>query len=359
VKREKDNLFCFKRLSFRIVRGGGMGLLISCLILITLGVGCDRKEDSKEPGTTFEIEKEYRRGPVIFVLKVSRKEITIAERFHLALEVRSKEEYEVKLPEFGKHLERFGIVDYRAPSPQLVDDGMVRSRRFYELEPFLSGDYKIPPMKILFWKKGEEGGKRHEMESEELIITVKSLLPENAAALMIKEIVPPVQLPEPAQWWLYGAIGVAILAASGGFVCFLWRRGRANGEAAFRQAAHEIAYEGLEALLAEKLIEKGDVKTFYLRLSGVLRYYIENRFGLRAPERTTEEFLRDLRSTDVLGPSHKDLLRAFLQHCDMVKFAAHQPTHDEIQKAFDSCKQFIIETEITKDPGSAAAASAG
>jgi hypothetical protein len=324
-------------------------------MVVALGTGCDKKGDKKESETNFEIEKKYERGPVIFTLKVSRKEINIADRFRLALEVRSEEQYEVNLPEFGEHLETFGIVDYRVPPPQLIDDGMVLHRKFYELEPFLSGDYTIPPMKILFRKKGEESEQKHEIESEELIIKVKSLLQKDATSLTIKEIVPPVQPAEPARWWVtYGAIGAVVFGASGVFVFFLRRRGREIDEAIRRRAANEIAYEDLEALLAEKLIEKGELKTFYLRLSGVLRHYIEDRFGLRAPERTTEEFLRDLHSTDVLVPSHKDLLRAFLQHCDMVKFAEHQPTNNEIQKAFDSCKQFIIETEITEELGAAA-----
>ena len=114
------------------------------------------------------------------------------------------------------------------------------------------------------------------------------------------------------------------------------------------RAAHEIAYAALEELLAENLVAKGEMKTFYLRLSNILRHYIENRFDLSAPEQTTEEFLDDLRTRDALIPLHKELLKKFLQHCDMVKFARHQPTNEEIQQIFDACKQFIAETETAE-----------
>ena len=60
---------------------------------------------------------------------------------------------------------------------------------------------------------------------------------------------------------------------------------------------------------------------------------------------STEEFLADLRDTDILIQSHKDLLREFLQHCDLVKFAEHVPDTAEIQQAFDACKRFILETQ--------------
>ena len=83
----------------------------------------------------------------------------------------------------------------------------------------------------------------------------------------------------------------------------------------------------------------------FLHLSNTLRHYIENRFTLRAPELTTEEFLADLRDNDVLIQSHKDLLKEFLQHCDLVKFAEHLPAKGEIQQAFDACKRFILETQ--------------
>ena len=320
--------------------------------LLTLtGTGCEKEEAPETPTKAFEIEKVYERGPVTFTVKVSRQEITIADRLRLSLEVLAQEEYEVSLPEFGEKLEQFGIVNYRAPSPQLVKESIVQLKKSYDLEPFLSGEYKIPPMKIVFWKKGED--KRHEIESEELTIQVKSLLPENLADLAIKEIVPPVAFPEPVRWLIYGLIAVGILGAGGVAAFLLLRRRGAKAEAALRRAAHEIAYEELEALLKEKLVEKGEVKAFYLRLSNLLRHYIENRFALRAPERTTEEFLTDLRSTEALVSSHKELLKAFLQHCDLVKFAEHHPTNDEIQKTFDACKQLIVETEI-REPAAAA-----
>lgn len=322
-------------------------LLIGMIAAIA-GAGCNKKKDAnKVPSKNVGIEKEYKRGPVIFTISVSNKEITIADRLQLKLEVRAKEEYEVLLPEFGEKLQQFGIVDYSAPPPQLVEDGMIHLSKTYELEPFLSGDYKIPPMKVRFWKKGEK--KKHTLESEELTIHVKSILPEKAADLKIKEIMPPVELPRQPLWWLYGIIGATVLGGVGIAGFLLWRKRRVKAEILLQRPAHEIAYEDLEILLAENLIEKGEVKFFYLRLSNILRHYIENRFGLHAPEQTTEEFLMAIRSTDLLSSTHKELLKEFLQHCDLVKFAEHTPATEEIQKTFDGCKQFIAETKIEKE----------
>jgi len=111
----------------------------------------------------------------------------------------------------------------------------------------------------------------------------------------------------------------------------------------------EIALRELEQLLAENLLGRGKIKLFHLRISDILRHYIENRFGFKAPERTTEEFLTELsmarsHKNSLLG-SHKTLLADFLIHCDLVKFAKHEPTIAESEKTVSICREFIEKTK--------------
>ena len=90
------------------------------------------------------------------------------------------------------------------------------------------------------------------------------------------------------------------------------------------------------------LFRSGEIKLFYNRVCDILRFYIENKFGLKAPERTTEEFLYELEKNDVLDKERKLILKEFLEHCDLVKFATYNPENSEIQKTFDTCKTFIF-----------------
>lgn len=298
------------------------------------------------------IEKTFERGPVTVTMMVDRKEITIADRLNLTLRVDAEEEYSTELPRFGEKLEQFGIVDYETSQPTLVDDGKVRIERSYVLEPFLSGEYKVPSMTVRFWKEGEgDEPKVHELETEELSVTVSSLLPETLAELAIEDIVPPMEMPAPpmqAAWpWLSGGGAVLCLL---GFVVWRARRKRLSAQAPPPLPADEIAYRELEALIAEDLVGKGEIKLFYTRVSDILRRYIENRFGLHAPERTTEEFLYELRACAPFGVAAelevrlKAMLKEFLTHCDLVKFAEHRPPKDDIQRTFDCCRSFIAET---------------
>jgi hypothetical protein len=91
-------------------------------------------------------------------------------------------------------------------------------------------------------------------------------------------------------------------------------------------------------------MEQQAIEPFYVRLSSILRQYIEWRFSLRAPEQTTEEFLADALASGGLIATHRNLLSSFLHQCDLVKFAQHQPDRSDMQQAFDSAKAFIEQT---------------
>jgi hypothetical protein len=47
----------------------------------------------------------------------------------------------------------------------------------------------------------------------------------------------------------------------------------------------------------------------------------------------------------VLANSDKQVLGEFLTHCDLVKFAKHDPTTEQIQRTFDLVKDFIERTK--------------
>ena len=76
--------------------------------------------------------------------------------------------------------------------------------------------------------------------------------------------------------------------------------------------AHEIALAQLERLKMQYQIRSGKIKEYYVQISGIIRHYLENRFKLRAPEMTTEEFLIHVRDYSQFADGHKALLKEFL-----------------------------------------------
>ena len=316
--------------------------------LMVSALSCNKDETIGTPHEKEEtgIHETVDRGPATLFLDIDHKEITVADRLNLKITMVVDEDYEVKLPGFGEKLDQFGIVDYRTTQPELTEDNRKKMSRSYVLEPFLSGEYIIPSMEVTFWKEGEEETEAHKIETPEVTVAVKSILPEDLEEVKLNEIKPPVPFPRSYSLWIWLGIGSALIVSGVAVTVILIRRRKKVEEVLGQQvSAHELAYEELRRLVAEDLVKKGEIKVFYQRLSGIIRHYIENRFGLRAPEQTTEEFLAGLEAAQEFPGTYKPLLKTFLNHCDLVKFAEHQPRAEDIQKTFDSCKAFIKGTE--------------
>jgi hypothetical protein len=107
---------------------------------------------------------------------------------------------------------------------------------------------------------------------------------------------------------------------------------------------HQVALNALRDLLAKGWIESENAEPFYIELSSIIRRYLEDRFGLRAPERTTEEFIREATTSRSLSPDHQILTSEFLEQCDLVKFARHRPARKDMQNGYAAAERLVRET---------------
>ena len=304
--------------------------------------GCDEDKAGMKSQVRFEIDKPYERGPLSAHVRVEKGKMTIAETVLVEFEASCEPGYEVTMPNVGQVLVNFGIVDWQNMGQRLDPNDNVVTTYRYRLEPFLSGKYELPGFKFEFHDVNDVE-KKYELSSDPIEIEVTSLLGEQRENLVIADIEDVVDMPrEPTYWWVW-VLGV--LVAGGAASAWLILRSKRKAELIrIFKPAHEIAYARLRALVKEDLLKAGRIKEFYERISGILRYYIEDRFELRAPERTTEEFLAELKFTNALSSSQKNDIEEFLTLCDLVKFARHAPTVEQIQRAFNMVKEFIEKT---------------
>ncbi len=140
-------------------------------------------------------------------------------------------------------------------------------------------------------------------------------------------------------------IGAIILIAL--VVNFLKKRRKPQEILPPPRPAHEIAYEALNEITNRDYLRTGKVREYYFELSDIVRHYIEDRFQMKAPEMTTEEFLATLKYSGVLNKEQKGDMRDFLSHCDMVKFAKYLPDQGEIELSYDSARKLIDGTKET------------
>ena len=164
---------------------------------------------------------------------------------------------------------------------------------------------------------------------------------DEAAYKDILEIKPPVEIPTGWEFllWLLGAVVLGFLVA------WLWSRFRKLRETQLAPppppAPHVVAWNRLQRAL--DIIHYPE--RFCTEVAQAVREYLEARFSLHAPERTTEEFLDELRFSTVLNGDHQELIAPFLERCDLVKFARDEPTETELKQLQEAACRFVAETE--------------
>ena len=166
-----------------------------------------------------------------------------------------------------------------------------------------------------------------------------------SVATDIHDIKPPVEIPNGWEWVSATLATLAVIA-----LVFLvwrwWQKRRSLMPVAPPVPAHVRARQKL----AEALALIGQPKPFAIAVSDAARTYLEERFTFRAPERTTEEFLRELSGTDLLLPEQKDSLGNFLASCDLVKFAKYEPRESELRGLHSSAVRLVDETIPQMEP---------
>jgi hypothetical protein len=156
----------------------------------------------------------------------------------------------------------------------------------------------------------------------------------------IRDIKPPIEISDGLAWLWWSLIVLAMAVAA--FLLWRWWKNRKLTVVLPPPVpAHVRARQKLEQALA--LITQP--KPFVIAVSDTARAYLEERFDFRAPERTTEEFLRELGGTKLLLPEQKESLGGFLASCDLVKFAKYEPGQNELRELHSSALRLVEETE--------------
>jgi hypothetical protein len=162
----------------------------------------------------------------------------------------------------------------------------------------------------------------------------------STAASDIRDIKPPVEIPNGWAWLWWGLVVLAAAVAA----LLLWRRWK-NRKMNVVLPPPIPAHLRARQKLAEALALISQPKPFCILVSDTARFYLEERFQFHAPERTTEEFLRELGGTELLMPEQKESLGDFLASCDLVKFAKYEPGENELRELHSSALRLVEETE--------------
>ncbi|HPG39790.1 MAG TPA: BatD family protein [bacterium] len=303
----------------------------------------------------------FAQGSITVESQVDRSTILIGDVFQYSVIVTHDTDVAVQMPELAANLGMFEIRDYKVLEPA-QKEGKIISQTNYLLSTFDTGEFAIPELQIGYTTTTDSTVRF--IKTEPLTITVQSLNPEEKGD--IRDIKAPLTPPrEYRQYIITGLILLAVVAAVVVLIYYLRRRRQGKALLPTRQKpprpVHETALEELQELAQSDLLATGQIKEYYIRLSDIIRRYIEGRFFIYAPEMTTSQLLDKMRD-ERIETQYIDMTGEFLSSCDLVKFAKYVPEPAETniitQLAFDfveQTKMIMAQPEVAAPAGEAVA----
>ncbi len=211
--------------------------------------------------------------------------------------------------------------------------------------------------RLTFWEVGERtvtappiawrtrDGEARQAERPEATVTIRSVLPEGAQE--IRDIRGPREIP--LRWWHYALAALPVLLF-GGLVALgvRWLMRRRSAEepqvVAPPLSPDEEALQALDELAAEDLPGRDRVEEHYVRLSWIVRRYVERRWELPALEATTGMLTEIMRGSGRVPDEAMTATVGLLRRADLAKFAKHRPASDVARKDIDQAREIIRRT---------------
>ena len=303
-------------------------LLLSLSVFLAASILSACAKNKKEPGLAITARA-----------ATDKTSAAIGDKIKYTIFIEKDKDIEIEPETFGQNFGNFAIKDFG--SLRRIFFNREKISQWYILDTYITGKTTIPKVTIKYKRKKDKDWSQ--IDTNELSVEVKSLLDKAGPNIQMRDIKGPAGLPSAINKYFVLIISL-LLIVLGSLATYLLNKNK-EGQIITKKPAHEIAYEQLEALKVKDYTGRGLIKEYYTEVSDIIRHYLENRFALRAPEMTTEEFLASAREAAELIGEHKNLLKEFLLCCDLVKFAKYVPSAGEISSIFDSAKHFIDQTK--------------
>lgn len=293
-------------------------------------------------GEEWGLEHAYADGGVEVVLRLDRTEITTAEWVLVEVAVLAAEGRSVRLPTAEQAVAGgLEVARTHTVPPALQEGALVRWVRRFEMQPFLAGEYQVPGLAVVV--AGDDGETAVTIHTEPVDLTVTSVLGA-VETPRLQEVAEPMPAPpRVGRLLLLAALAVVAAGVAAAAVVILRQRAARSAARAAIVPPHEAALSALRELAADDLLHR-DLLAFHTAVAAIVRRYLEQRFGVRAPERTTEELMFILAGGNWLDDPQRRALHAFLAQCDQVKFARARPTEVASQDLLDTATDLVQAT---------------
>jgi hypothetical protein len=274
--------------------------------------------------------------------------LTVGDPLTLEVRVEAPAGYEVTLsPGAPSHVKKADVKGFQLEEPEPVTEADAYATWIgrYTLSVFDVGEVTLPPWPIQVRADTQVAI----VHTDSIRLFVYSVLDDSLDAADLQDIKPQRQIDVPLPAWVLPA-AIAFLLL---LIAIWWARRRRQPTEpmlplAPSRPAHEVALAELRKLESLRLPYDGRIKEHYVRLSEILRTYLEDAraFQVAALEETTYEIVRELEEKQYT-PGVVDEVAAMCEEADLVKFARHQPTVEECIEALERLRRFLLQTSRT------------
>lgn len=285
----------------------------------------------------------FGQGPTPQAMPNSDK-LKIGEQTDVKLSIDLLPESKIQFPSIGDTLTNTVEVIKKSEVDTAFDQGPTgKLIQRVTVTSFDTGYHAVPPLSFII--DGDT------VESEPFLLQVENV--EVDTTKFVKDIKDVYQVDVnwkdyvAAYWpWGAGAVGIIALAVVGFLFYRRWKKQQdekpeePSGPIEPVLPAHQWALEELKVVEREELWQQGMVKSYYVRITDVVREFIERRFQVQAHELTTNEIIRNLRLSSA-EPESISSLRNMLQLADLVKFAKFTPGEAEHSRVLMLARDFV------------------
>ena len=325
----------------RLLQGSTLALVFAALLL---AAACENAEEAAHWGQAATTERASD-GPVELTVTVDKTRVHVAEPLRLTIDVLAEPGLAITLPTLGKTCNAFTVSNVTQTHDLPAPNG---TKRLWTLQADLDTldaakkTLTLPDFKIAYRDTRLTPAKQGTLAVKPITIEILSALTAaDRDPTKFRDIKGTVDLPRdstrPESSWptLFAIAGGAMLILGlAGWV--VYRKRRTPQARALRELAQ---------LESQNLLAAGELERFYVRITAIVRRYVERRFAIHAPQQTTREFLDALRQRDELLVSEngdaQETLHAFLEAADQVKFACLTPQQSASNQALSRAREFV------------------
>lgn len=224
--------------------------------------------------------------------------------------------------------------------------GSMDIRACITLAPFEEGSYELPEIYVL---RRLADGQVDTLVFEPAGFDARTM-PVDTATFVYHDLKGQMRYPVTFVEVLPYLGGGLLLAALIVLIVWLVKRHRARKaglEAAENESAYIVALRRLDKFRGDRYWAPEKQKQFYSGITDALKFYMEDRFGVDAPEMTTAELFDALKPCREIDAELLSSTRELFELADFVKFAKHTASSEENAAALPLAIRFVMSTYNT------------